>query len=182
MFTRRGLVWALILACWSTAPLAADTPGLGKAISEKDLSEWDINIQPNGVGLPAGSGTAADGQKIYTAKCVGCHGLKGEGGLGPPLIANYRIKGIDEGTVVMAGYLPFASTVFDEIRRAMPWQSPRSLTDDEVYALCAFIFAGNGLIPKDLVLNASNLAQIPMPNRNGFIVRFPKLTPPFRAP
>ena len=82
----------------------------------------------------------------------------------------------------MAGYLPFASTVFDEIRRAMPWQSPRSLTDDEVYALCAFIFAGNGLIPKDLVLNASNLAQIPMPNRNGFIVRFPKLTPPFRAP
>jgi S-disulfanyl-L-cysteine oxidoreductase SoxD len=178
----RLAVATLIMAFGATPAFAADTPNLGKDISEQDLAEWDINIQPTGLGLPPGSGNAAEGQKIYTAKCVGCHGLKGEGGLAPALIANHPIKGIDEGTLVMAGYLPFASTVFDEIRRAMPWQSPRSLTDDEVYALCAFILAGNGLIPQDQVLNATNLAQVPMPNRHGFIVRFPKLTPPFKAP
>lgn len=183
MFTRNALaVAALTIVTGATSVFAADTPNLGRDISEQDVAEWDINILPTGVGLPAGHGSAADGQKVYAAKCVGCHGLKGEGGLGPPLIANHPIQGIDEGTLVMAGYLPFSSTVFDETRRAMPWQSPRSLTDDEVYALCAFLLAGNGLIPQDQVLDASNLAQVPMPNRNGFIVRFPKLTPPFEAP
>jgi S-disulfanyl-L-cysteine oxidoreductase SoxD len=175
------VVVALMLAA-GTRALAADTANLGTPIAEQDIAEWNINIQPTGEGLPPGSGNAADGQKIYTAKCAGCHGLKGEGGLGPPLIGNHPIKGIDEGTVVLSGYMPFASTVFDEIRRAMPWQSPRSLSDSEVYALCAFIFAGSGLIPADKVLDASNLAQIAMPNRNGFIVRFPKLTPTFKAP
>jgi S-disulfanyl-L-cysteine oxidoreductase SoxD len=182
MSTHSGRVLLALIFAASTPVLGADTPNLGTSISEQDVAAWNINVQPTGEGLPPGSGTAADGEKIYTAKCAGCHGLKGEGGLGPPLIGNHPIKGIDEGTVVLSGYMPFASTVFDEIRRAMPWQSPHSLTDNEVYALCAFIFAGSGLIPADKVLDASNLAQVPMPNRNGFIVRFPKLTPPFKAP
>jgi len=182
MSTHSGLTLIALIFAASAPALAADTPNLGAAISEQDVAEWNLNIQPTGEGLPPGSGTAAEGEKIYTVKCAGCHGLKGEGGLGPPLISNHPIRGIDEGTVVLSGYMPFASPVFDEIRRAMPWQSPRSLTDNEVYALCAFIFAGSGLIPADKVLDASNLAQIPMPNRNGFIVRFPKLTPPFKAP
>jgi S-disulfanyl-L-cysteine oxidoreductase SoxD len=183
MSTRSGLAVAAMITALGTAPIfAADSTGLGKDISEQDVAEWNINIQPTGAGLPAGSGNAADGQKIYTTKCVGCHGLKGEGGLAPTLIGNHPIKGIDEGTVVLAGYWPYASTLFDYIRRAMPWQSPRSLADNEVYALCAFILAGNGLIPQDQIIDASNLAQVPMPNRNGFIVRFPKLTPAFKAP
>ena len=175
-----GLALAGLLE--ASATFAANTPELGTPIAEQDLAEWDINIQPTGEGLPPGSGTAADGGKVYLTRCVGCHGLKGEGGLAPPLIANHPIQGIDEGTVVLAGYWPFAATLFDYIRRAMPWQSPRSLTDTEVYGLCAFILAGNGLIPRDQVVNASNLAQVPMPNRNGFVVRFPKLTPTFKAP
>jgi S-disulfanyl-L-cysteine oxidoreductase SoxD len=183
MYTRSGLAVLTIVTAIVAAPtVAADSTGLGKDISEKELAEWNINIQPTGAGLPAGSGTAAAGQQVYTTKCVGCHGLKGEGGLAPPLISNHPIQGIDEGTVVLAGYWPYASTLFDYIRRAMPWQSPRSLTDDEVYALCAFILAGNGLIPQTETIDASNLAQVPMPNRNGFIVRFPKLTPAFKAP
>jgi mono/diheme cytochrome c family protein len=177
----------LLLATLIGVPLfgvaaAADGPGLGREVSQQDLAEWNINIQPTGAGLPPGKGTAAQGSVIYPTKCAGCHGLKGEGGLAPTLIGNHPIKGIDEGTVVLAGYWPFASTLFDYIRRAMPWQSPRSLSDDEVYALCAFILAGNGLIPTEEVIDASNLAQVKMPNRDGFIVKFPKLTPPFSAP
>jgi S-disulfanyl-L-cysteine oxidoreductase SoxD len=179
----RSSMLATLLVCGIfTIALGAEGPKLGKDISQQDLAEWDINIQPTGAGLPPGSGTAAQGAKIYLPKCAGCHGLKGEGGLAPTLIGNHPIKGIDEATIVLAGYWPFASTLFDYIRRAMPWQSPRSLSDDEVYALCAFILAGNGLIPQDQVIDASNLAQVKMPNRNGFIVRFPTLTPAFSAP
>jgi len=183
MYMREALAVVLVVVAFGArAATPADTPHLGKAISAEDLAEWNIDILPSGKGLPPGSGDAAEGKKIYRTKCVGCHGLNGEGGLGPPLIGNHPIRGIDEGTIVLAGYLPFSSTLFDEIRRAMPWQSPRSLTNDEVYALCAFILSGNGLIPKDKVLNASNLAEVRMPNRHGFIVRFPKLTPRFDAP
>jgi cytochrome c len=120
--------------------------------------------------------------RIPAQICVGCHGVMGEGGLGPILIGNHPIKGIDETTLVLAGYWPYAPTLFDYIRRAMPWQQPNSLTNDEVYALSAFILAENGLIPKDKVIDASSLPKVRMPNRNGFIVRFPKLTPTFNVP
>jgi cytochrome c len=108
--------------------------------------------------------------------------VKGEGGLGPILIGNHPIKGIDETTLVLAGYWPYAPTLFDYIRRAMPWQQPNSLTNDEVYALAAFILAENKLIPQDEVIDAASLPKVRMPNRNGFIVRFPKLTPAFNVP
>jgi len=162
--------------------VAAQGPNLGKDISAQDLAPWDIDIEPNGAGLPSGSGTAAQGATVYAGNCVACHGLKGEGGLAPILIGNHPIKGIDEATIVLAGYWPYATTLFDYIRRAMPWQLPNSLTNDEVYALSAFILAGNGLIPQDQVIDATSLPKVRMPNRNGFIVRFPKLTPAFNVP
>jgi hypothetical protein len=182
MSTRRvRALGAALLILLGGSAVAAPGPGLGKDISAQDLAPWDIDIEPNGAGLPPGSGTAAQGATVY-AKCVACHGLKGEGGLAPILIANHPIKGIDETTLVLAGYWPYSTTLFDYIRRAMPWQSPVSLTNDEVYALTAFILAENGLIPKDQVIDASSLPKVRMPNRNGFIVRFPKLTPTFNVP
>ena len=181
MSTRRFFVLGVAVLVAGNA-VAAQTTNLGKDISAQDLALWNIDIEPNGAGLPSGSGTAAQGATVYTSKCVACHGLKGEGGLGPILIGNHPIKGIDETTLVLAGYWPYAPTVFDYIRRAMPWQQPNSLTNDEAYALSAFILAGNGLIPKDEVINASSLPKVRMPNRNGFIVRFPKLTPTFNVP
>jgi mono/diheme cytochrome c family protein len=176
-------VFALgIAVLFSGSALAAQGPNLGKDISAQDLAAWDIDIEPNGAGLPPGSGTAAQGATVYAAHCVACHGVKGEGGLGPILIGNHPIKGIDETTLVLAGYWPYSATLFDYIRRAMPWQQPNSLTNEEVYALTAFILAENGLIPQDAVINASSLPKVKMPNRNGFIVRFPKLTPAFNVP
>ena len=183
MSTRRVCaLGAALLILLAGSALAAQGPGLGKDISAQDLAPWDIDIEPNGAGLPPGNGTAAQGATVYAAKCGACHGLKGEGGLAPILIANHPIKGIDETTLVLAGYWPYSTTLFDYIRRAMPWQSPLSLTNDEVYALAAFILAENGLIPKDEVIDASSLPKVRMPNRNGFIVRFPKLTPTFNVP
>jgi S-disulfanyl-L-cysteine oxidoreductase SoxD len=181
MSTRRFFVLGVAVLVAGSA-VAAQTTNLGKDISAQDLAPWDIDIEPNGAGLPSGSGTAAQGATVYASKCVACHGLKGEGGLAPILIGNHPIKGIDETSLVLAGYWPYSTTLFDYIRRAMPWQSPVSLTNDEVYALAAFILAENGLIPKDEVIDASSLTKVRMPNRNGFIVRFPKLTPTFNVP
>jgi cytochrome c len=183
MSTRRvcALGAALLISLADNA-VGAQGPNLGKDISAHDLAAWDIDIEPNGTGLPPGSGTAPQGAAVYATHCVACHGVKGEGGLAPILIGNHPIKGINETTLVLAGYWPYAPTLFDYIRRAMPWQQPNSLTNDEVYALSAFILAENGLIPKDEVIDALSLPKVRMPNRNGFIVRFPKLTPAFNVP
>jgi cytochrome c len=148
-------------------------PGLGVAITPADLAPWDINVQPDGEGLPGGSGTAAAGAEIYAAKCVACHG---QGGMGQP---NDRLVG-GQGTLTdlaqvrtIGSFWPYASTVFDYIRRAMPFQAPQSLTNDEVYALTAYLLAENGIIDSDDTLNARTLARVRMPNRDGFILSYP---------
>jgi cytochrome c len=165
----RSDVFALILslACTSGA-LAADTPGLGKPISETDLVLWDISIGPDGVGLPTGSGTSAQGAAIYAQKCEVCHGKDGYGGKNAALASP---PGRSDRT--MATYVPHATTVFDFTRRAMPWPSPKTLTNDEVYALTAYILVLNKVIGENEVMNKDTLAKVKMPNRDGFISRYP---------
>lgn len=183
MFTHRAVVSAVaVLLAVGPAGAADVGPNLGRPMSAEDLSPWAINVFPSGKGLPAGSGTAAKGADVFAAHCAACHGDKGQGGLAPALITDLKRKGIDEGTVTIANYWPYATTVFDYVRRAMPWQSPRSLTDEEVYSLTAFILAKNGLIPEDKVVDAQSLPKVRMPNVDGFIVRFPQLTPPNARP
>ena len=164
----------------TTLPVVAadDTPNLGSPISQEEISGWDITVFPNGKGLPVGNGTAAQGSEIYAAKCIACHGDKGLGGLGPTLISDRKRQGIDEAGETIANYWPFSTSVFDYIRRAMPWQSPKSLTNEEAYALTAFILEENKLIPPGTVVDANSLPKVRMPNRAGFVLRFPKLTPP----
>jgi cytochrome c len=147
---------------------AADTPGLGKPISEADLALWDISVGPDGKGLPPGSGTAAQGATIFAQKCEVCHGKGGNGGTNSVLIPT---PGKTERT--MALYVPNATTVFDFTRRAMPWPTPKTLTADETYALTAFILAGNKIIGESDVMNPQTLPQVKMPNRDGFISRYP---------
>jgi cytochrome c len=141
----------------------AESPKLGKPISQADLAEWDINVFPDGSNLPPGSGTAADGAKIYAQKCVACHGENGQGGHAVRLIGGKTIP----------NYWPYATTVFDFIRRSMPFTAPRSLTDQEVYALTAYILAGNKLIGEGDEMNATTLPKVQMPNRGNFVIRFP---------
>ena len=152
----------------AAAAVAADLPGLGKPLSEADLALWDMSIGPDGKGLPPGSGTSTQGAAIYAQKCEACHGKDGQGGTNA-VLANAPGK-LDR---TMALYVPNATTIFDFTRRAMPWPQPKSLTSDEVYALTAYILARNKVIGDNETINAETLPKVQMPNRNGFISRYP---------
>jgi len=160
-------VVALALA-FAGAAGAADRPGLGKPVSEADLALWDISIGPDGKGLPPGSGTPAQGATIFAQKCEACHGKEGVGGSNAALA---NAPGKNERT--MALYVPNATTMFDFIRRAMPWPQPKSLSNDEVYALTAYVLARNKIIGDNDTINAETLPKVAMPNRNGFVSRYP---------
>jgi cytochrome c len=160
-------VLALALA-FAGAASAADRPGLGKPVSETDLALWDISIGPDGKGLPPGSGTSAQGATIFAQKCEACHGKEGVGGSNAALA---NAPGKNERT--MALYVPTATTLFDFIRRAMPWPQPKSLSNDEVYALTAYVLARNKVIGDNDTMNAEALPKVQMPNRDGFVSRYP---------
>jgi mono/diheme cytochrome c family protein len=165
----------LLLAFAATAAAAADSPHLGKPITDADIKPWDITVLPDGTNLPPGSGTAAVGAKLYVDRgCSLCHGPNGKGGPNPTLVGNPSLTadGI-ASTKTIANFWAWPTTLFDYVRRAMPWTSPHTLTDDEVYALCAYLFAANNLIPEDEVMNAQTLPKVKMPNHDNFIIKFP---------
>jgi S-disulfanyl-L-cysteine oxidoreductase SoxD len=173
MSTRDLKIAACVLALAIGAGAAdAETPRLGKPISQTDLAEWDINVLPDGNNLPPGSGKAADGAEIFAAKCAFCHGDKGQGGHAVRLIGGPPKASLDGGKTI-ANYWPQATTLFDFIRRAMPFTQPRSLTDQEVYSLVAYLLAENKLIGENDEINASTLPKVRMPNRDNFVVQFP---------
>ena len=167
--------------CLAASAASAEGPGLGKPLTEAEITAWDISIEPNGKGLPPGAGTPAQGAPIYAEKCAACHGPEGKGGVTgvtaaplPPLVGGGPITDISAATKRIANFWPYPTTVFDYIRRSMPWQAPRTLTDDEVYALTAYILALNKLIGDNDTMNAEALPKVRMPNRDGFIIRFPE--------
>ncbi len=165
----------LSLAFAAASAAAADSPHLGKPITDADIKPWDITVLPDGTNLPAGSGTAAQGAKLYVDKgCSLCHGPNGKGGPNPTLVGNPSLTadGI-ASTKTIANFWAWPTTLFDYVRRAMPWTSPHTLSDDEVYALCAYLFAANNLIPQDEVMNAQTLPKVKMPNHDNFIIKFP---------
>ena len=177
MSTRNVWSAALVaasLAAWTTTCAQTGGPGLGQPLSVVDAAPWDISIQPDGTGLPPGEGTAAAGAQLFATHCVACHG---QGGAGQP---NDKLVG-GQGTLTqlqqvrtVGSYWPYATTIFDYIRRAMPFQAPESLTNDQVYSLTAYLLAENGIIKQSDTLNAQTLAQVKMPNRDGFIMAYPK--------
>lgn len=177
MCTHRTFICvASLLLALSCDSAYAEGPSLGVPINPADIAGWDISVMPDGKGLPAGSGTAAQGQRVYAEKCVACHGEDGRGATGlpmSPLFGGNKITDISAAMKTIANFWPYSTTLFDYIRRAMPWTQPRSLTDEEVYALTAFILVKNKLIGDNDVMNAETLPQVRMPNRDGFITRFP---------
>jgi S-disulfanyl-L-cysteine oxidoreductase SoxD len=187
MHMLRGIVLFLLLGI--SAAFAAGTipgsPNLGEPIRPADMARWDIEILADGTGLPPGEGTAGQGASIFAEKCSACHGDGGRGtallhsgaSAPPALVNDQKLKGMDASRVTIANYWPYAPPLFDYIRRAMPWNEPRSLTDHEVYALTAYILAENKLIDAKLAINAHTLAKVRMPNRDGFLPRFPELMP-----
>jgi cytochrome c5 len=175
MSTLKSFAAAAIAMLLAAAGAHAEGPQLGKRLSAAEIAAWDISVLPDGGNLPPGSGTSAQGAQIYAQKCVACHGEGGKGGISAALVGDAPIKTISAAEKKIANFFPYSTTVFDFIRRAMPWQQPKSLTDDEVYALTAYIFALNKLIAADAVMNAETLPKVRMPNRENFIVRFPEM-------
>ena len=174
MFTPKRATFAasLWLAMMASAS-SAETPNFGKPIDEAAIANWDISILPDGTGLPKGGGTPAQGAPIYAEKCSACHGDNGKGGIANALVSDRKIDGISASQKSIKNFIGDATTVFDFIRRAMPFQAPHSLTDDEVYALTAYILAENKLIGANDVMDAQTLPKVKMPNRDNFIIRFP---------
>jgi mono/diheme cytochrome c family protein len=174
MFTpKRAIFTASMLLAITASASFAETPNLGKPIDEAAIANWDISILPDGTGLPKGSGTPAKGAVIYAEKCSACHGDNGKGGPAAALVSDKKIEGISAAQKTIKNFIGDSTTIFDFIRRAMPFQAPRSLSDDEVYALTAYILAENKLIGPSDEMNAQTLPKVKMPNHDNFIIRFP---------
>jgi mono/diheme cytochrome c family protein len=152
------------------------SPKLGKPVSEADIKSWDIAVLPDGTNLPPGSGTPPQGARIYAETCVACHAEGGKGGGAPgagALIGGEPLTNGIDTVKTIANYYAYATTVFDYIRRAMPYNAPRSLRDEEVYALTAYILSLNKLIGENDVMDAKTLPQVKMPNRDNWIMPYP---------
>ena len=168
----RLLLCAAIVAF--PAGALAQVPQFGQPIAPADAATWDISIGPDGAGLPGGRGTAAQGEAVYASKCQACHGEKGAGRPNDTLVGGAGTLAPGKAPVKTVGsYWPYATTLFDYVRRAMPWDRPKSLTDDEVYAVSAYILNLNGIIGASEVMDAQSLPKVAMPNREGF-VPFPR--------
>lgn len=150
------------------APFGPGTFGFGKPASATLITALDIDVRPDGAGLPAGSGTVATGAVIFAAKCAACHGPGGTGGPNGALVVTPSVAGKRPDKVI-GNYWPYATTVFDYVRRAMPFNQPGSLTNDEVYALTAFLLHANKLIDEKTILTAKTLPTVRMPAQPNFV-------------
>lgn len=161
---------ALIVASGSALAQAQEKAQFGRVATPEEVESWDITVEPNGAGLPHGSGTAKQGEAVYAAKCLACHGEKGAGG------SALRLAGI-KGTVgnkdtivkTIGTFWPYATTVFDYVFTSMPYQETKSLTHDETYAVTAYLLHINGIIGENDKIDAHTLPKVKMPNRDHFI-------------
>ena len=148
----------------------AESPNLGRMVSPEEITSWDISIGPDGAGLPPGSATPKQGEAVYTAKCLVCHGEKGAGRPNDALVGGLGTLTGDRPPVKTIGsFWPYATTLFDYVRRAMPLNESKSLSNDEVYAVVAYLLQLNGTIGENDTINAQTLPKVRMPNRDGFI-------------
>jgi cytochrome c len=165
---RKSVASIVIAGAWLGLAAAQEGPRLGVPATPEQIAGWDISIGPDGAGLPPGSGTAAAGKAVYDAQCASCHGAEGAGRPNDALVGGQGTLREAAPIRTIGSYWPYATTVFDYIRRAMPYVSPHSLSADETYAVTAYLLALNGLIGRDDVVDAQTLPKVVMPNRPNF--------------
>jgi len=168
---RIALVIAALAACGAGS--AAERYGFGRPATPQEIAGWDIDIAPDGAGLPPGRGDVRQGEAIYAAKCASCHGPHGEGKPMPRLAGGLGTLRDKKPEKTVGSFWPYATTLFDYVRRAMPLDAPQSLSPDEVYAVSTYVLFLNGIVPQDAALDAMSLARIKMPNRDGFVSAYP---------
>src|SRR6476659_9969685 len=165
-------MWKLSAAMLvGAATLAAQSSkyGVGQPATAEQIRNLGASVAPDGSGLPEGSGTVAAGREVYAARCASCHGVKGEGGVGAPLVGGQGTLRTAKPFKTVGSYWPYATTVWDYINRAMPFNQPGTLRPDEVYAVAAYVLFLNDIVAEKQVIDAKSLPPIKMPNRDGFI-------------
>jgi mono/diheme cytochrome c family protein len=159
-----------VVALASAASALAQSPyGIGRPATPAEVAGWNIDIDREGHNLPPGSGSVSHGREVFDQQCAACHGANGEGGVGDKLVGGQGTLATANPVRTVGSYWPYAPTLFDYIRRAMPQNAPQSLSNDDVYAVSAYILNLNGLFAADATLDAGTLPAIKMPNRNMFV-------------
>ena len=157
-----------VLACVTSAQ--AQSPyGIGRAATPAEIAGWNIDIDRYGNNLPPGTGSVSHGREVFDQQCAACHGEKGEGGVGDQLVGGQGTLATAKPVKTVGSFWPYAPTLFDYIRRAMPQNAPQSLSNEDVYAVSAYILYLNGLLPAEGTLDAKRLSAVEMPNRNMFV-------------
>ncbi len=157
---------AVIIGVFTSVAFAHD---FGRPATPAEIALWNIDVQPNGKGLPEGSGTVSQGKIVYANNCAACHGVNGQNGIKDRLVGGQGTLASSDPVKTIGSYWPYATTLFDYIRRAMPYQAPESLTVDETYAVTAYLLSLNGISLKDDKLDKQSLPKVQMPNRDGFV-------------
>jgi len=177
MSMRSSVSWAglCLLCAGGLSAWAQQGPGLGVELTDEQVAGWDISIAPDGSGLPTGSGTASEGAEVYAVQCIACHGEEGAGRPNDRLAGGHGTLTDPAPVKTVGSYWPYATTIFDYIRRAMPLTLPLSLSSDDTYALTAYLLHLNGIIGEDEVMDANTLPRVVMPNRDSFVIAYPSL-------
>lgn len=178
MFTRSGRTVAfaaslLLSGVALTGALFAAPSGIGTPATSADINAWNIDVSPSG-NLPPGAGSVSQGQQIYAAQCAACHGAQGQGGPMDKLVGGIGTLNGKAPVKTVGSYWPYATTVFDYVRRAMPFNAPGTLTNDQVYAVTGYLLYMNGIVQQNAVMNAKTLAAVKMPNRDNFLHHDPR--------
>jgi len=162
---------ALLLVLWVTQTSFAQAPsyGVGRKPTAEEIKTWDIAIAPDGKVLPPGRGTVAAGKEVYTKRCLECHGAEGKAGKFDVLVGGQESLRSEKPIKTIGSYWPYATTLWDHIHRAMPFDRPGTLSTDQVYDVTAYLLYLNGIIGENDVMDALSLPNVKMPNRNGFV-------------
>ena len=159
----------LLLLTAVMAMAQSPTYQIGRPATPEEIRHWDISIRPDGKGLPPGSGTVTAGKEIYANRCARCHGAEGQGSEGFPLVGGVGTLSGPKPLKTVASYWPYAPTIFDYVRRAMPFDNPGTLSEDQVYSVTGYVLYLGGVVPAGAVIDAHSLPNVRMPNRNGFV-------------
>jgi len=167
MFSTSKTLYAGVIALAVVSPVLAYD--FGRPATPDEIALWDIDVRPDGRGLPPGSGTVAQGKRVFSENCAACHGDNGVGGIKDRLAGGQGTLASDSPVKTVGSFWPYATTLFDYIHRAMPYQAPGSLSNDDTYAVAAYILSLNGILQADGKLDRDSLPKVVMPNRNGFV-------------